>query len=87
MERKITITIETERLLVIRKRNKPRAWCEACGEQSGFVTFGEACALTSNDADTIHQLIVNEKLHSIISPDGLPLICLQSVMKQNAGHL
>jgi hypothetical protein len=79
-KRKITITIETHQLLVIRKRNKLRAWCAACSEQSDFATLGEACALTANDAETIYQLIVNEKLHSVKAPDGLPLICLQSVV-------
>ncbi len=87
MERKITITIETHELLVIRTRSKTRAWCEACGEQSDFVTLGEGCALTSSNADAIHQLIVNRKIHSVKSPDGLPVICLQSVMKQNATRL
>jgi hypothetical protein len=78
--RKITITVETHQLLVIRKRSKVRAWCAACGEQSDFTTLSEACALTANNADTIYQLIVNEKLHSVKAPDGFPLICLQSIV-------
>jgi len=79
-KRKITITIETEQLLVIRKRRKVRAWCAACGGQSELATLEEACALTANDADAIYQLIVKEKLHSVSAPDGAPLVCLRSLI-------
>jgi hypothetical protein len=78
--RKITITIETQQSFVIHKRDKLRAWCAACGEQSDFATLNEACALTANNAETIYQLIVSEKLHALKAPDGFPLICLQSVI-------
>lgn len=86
-KRKTTITIETDRLLVIRKRRKFREWCKVCGEHAEFATLGEACALTFNSVDTIYQLLIREKLHSVKAPDGLRLICLQSVIKQNPRQL
>jgi hypothetical protein len=78
--KRITITIETQQLIVIRKRSKIHAWCAACGQQSEFATLSEACALTANNAETLYQLMDGEKLHSLKAPDGFPLICLQSVI-------
>jgi len=82
--RKLRITIETDRLLVIHKRNIARAWCESCGDHTDFATLADVCALTRYDADLIHQQISTERLHSVRTPDGQLLICLRSALTLNS---
>ncbi|CAN5809068.1 hypothetical protein BH18ACI4_BH18ACI4_21940 [soil metagenome] len=80
---RVRITIETDQQLVVRKRNVVRAWCEGCGKNVEFGTLWDICTLTCFDVDIIHRLIATKILHSV-KAYGLPLICLQSVLKQTS---
>ena len=85
--KKLTITIETERTLIVRRRgDRVRAWCAGCAGPSEFVPFAEACALTSYSDGTVHELMEAQIIHSIRDSRGLPLACLQSALKQHCPH-
>ena len=46
VHRRTEITVETERVLIIRQHRSVRAWCQECGCQVEIVSQGEAEALT-----------------------------------------
>ena len=85
MRRRIKITVETESVLVLRRRAVScRAWCAGCFATT-FAPFAEACELTASDAATVRRLLAAGRLHSIEAPDGSPLVCLRSALTQPAG--
>jgi hypothetical protein len=81
VRRKISITVETERVLIVRRRRGPiRAWCDVCIAQADFAPLREVCALMTYDADTVQRLLAAGKLHAINAPNAPPLICLRSAL-------
>ena len=85
MRRKIKITVETERVLIVRRRGGVRrAWCVGCVAPATFAPLGEVCALTMCDAATVRRLVAAGRLHAIEAPGGLPLVCLRSALAQSA---
>src|ERR671938_218765 len=77
MGRKIKITVETESVLVLRRRAAPcRAWCAGCFATTTFAPFAQVCELTASDAATVRRLLAAGRLHSIEASDGPPLGCL-----------
>ena len=86
MRRRIKITIETERVLVVRRRAAScRAWCAGCFATTTFAPFAQACELTAGDAATVRRLLAAGRLHWIEAPDGSPLVCLRSALARPAG--
>ena len=74
------ITIETERVIVIRRRRLPvQAWCQSCGGQVVMATVDEAARAACVSARTIYGWIEGEKLHFIETAEGGLLICQASI--------
>jgi len=79
-KRRTGITIETDRLFVIRRRGcSVLAWCGACAEQVKMVTPDEAAVLSRVSSRTIYRWVEGEKIHFAETQDGLLLICLNSL--------
>jgi hypothetical protein len=77
------ITIETERLLIIRHGASVREWCKQCATEVDMVPLESAAALGQVAAGTIQRLLDNEKLH--LSKSCEPVrICLNSLLKEVA---
>jgi len=74
------ITFETERVLVIRGKRCRDVWCEACGAQVQMVTLGEASSIAGLSELAICRQIDARFLHSTETPDGLIVICLNSLL-------
>jgi hypothetical protein len=82
-KKKITITVETDSILLVRRgRNSMRPWCAMCNAFTELASLEEASVLTSFDAATLTQLIKAKKLHPIEAPDGLRLVCFLSILRQ-----
>jgi hypothetical protein len=79
--RTVSITIETERLLVVLRGTSARAWCEQCATEVDMVPTKIAAELAQVDADTIQRLVGTEKLH-LSQPGGPVQICLKSLLKE-----
>jgi excisionase family DNA binding protein len=82
MKKRTLITIETDRVLVIRGRRPSRsraAWCAACARQVRMVTVDEAAAVAQASSRTIYQWVEARKLHFIETPEGRLFICLNSL--------
>ena len=86
-KRTITITVETDQLLMVRNHIRIRAWCETCNEHTEHATLEELWALEAQNADVHERLLAIEKLHSVSASDGSLRICLPSFLRQNSGNL
>lgn len=75
------ITIETERLLVIRHGASARVWCEQCASEVETVPLEIAAELAQVDVKAIQHLLDHEKLH-LSQPGGPVGICLKSLLKK-----
>ena len=80
MKKTAKLTIETERIFVIRRpRAQRRARCEICDEVVSLVTADEAAALARTSTRAIYRFIEARKLHFIEPVEGSLLICLNSL--------
>jgi len=72
------ITIETDRVLIIRRRRVLRAWCPECGREVDMVDPREAEAITGFTRTALRDCA---QWHIAQGQDGAGLICLDSLMK------
>jgi hypothetical protein len=90
MKRRTEITIETERVLVISKRNTSAlAWCAGCQSQAQMITPDTAARLANMSSRTIYKLIEADELHFTETSDHHIWICITSLNHQieRATHL
>lgn len=74
---KIKITIETERLLLLRGHIKTRMWCDSCKAETNFLTNEDFQRLFLKSGENL-QL---ENLHKTQTSEGVLLVCLASLPK------
>jgi hypothetical protein len=80
--KRIEITVETERVLIVRRgQGFVRGWCEACAAQVKMASAGEAASVAGVSQRTIYRWVETEKLHFSETPEGWLLICLNSLPK------
>jgi hypothetical protein len=75
------ITIETDQVLIIRRRGCIRHWCRECGRETDMVGTAQASTLTGVAQPQLLDDARNGKWHVTETDDGLPLICLDSLLK------
>jgi hypothetical protein len=74
------ITIETERVLIIRKRKgSVLTWCSTCAGQVPMVKVDDAAVIARVSCRTLYRWVEAEKVHFAETPEGLVLICLSSL--------
>ena len=79
------ITVETERILVIRRRYRAiEVWCDSCGEQVVMIRPDQAAAVSGQSLRAIFGDIERATLHFMEQADGMLLICLPSLLNQNS---
>jgi hypothetical protein len=72
------ITIETERVVIIKRQQSTRAWCQQCGCEVYVV---EAEMLTGMAQPSLTAGAPATKWHCFEGPDGTPLVCLESLLE------
>ncbi len=80
------ITMETDRVFIIRKSHSTRGWCAECGREVVLVGVKEVEVLRGKaQLFTTHPMLPgcgdSRGLHWSLASDGSPLICLESVLK------
>lgn len=75
------ITIETSRVLIVRRMLSSRTWCPECACEVDVVGLDEATALTGMTQPAFRECVEIGKGHFSESSDGATLICLDSLMK------
>jgi len=74
--KRIEITIETDRVVILRRNRPTPAQCQECGSEADMP-----------DMRTLRDLIDAQESHLGQSPDGLARICLESLLKSKGGRL
>lgn len=79
------ITVETERLLVIRRRYRAvEEWCDGCGKIAVMIRPDQAAAVSGRTLRSLFQDLETGRLHFRESPDGLVLVCLNTLLATSA---
>jgi len=78
VHKRTEITIETDRVLIIRRRRVLRAWCQECGHEVEMVDPREAEAITAVRGLPLRDCA---QWHVAQSHEGTGLICLDSLLK------
>jgi hypothetical protein len=87
--RKTEITLETERIWIIRKSRTRRGWCAECGREVDMVLLKDAEVLSGEDIQlpTAQPMLPgcgdSRGLHWSEAEDGTRLICLESLRRSN----
>jgi hypothetical protein len=84
VRKKTTVSVETERILTIRRRwHETDGWCEGCGKQVKFVTPETASAVSGLSVRAICRMVETDKVHFMETSNGSLLICLNSLLRLN----
>ena len=83
MKRKATITVETERLVVISGSHSASAtvWCEACQAEVTMLGLDEASALAGLGDLAIFRWVETGAIHFVETSEGRALFCVLSLRK------
>ena len=80
MSEKIKITLEQERKIVISQRHLfAQNWCEKCKDKVAILKFQPA-TLSSNQTQSLENLITAGRLHLLEKDNDLVSICLNSLL-------
>ena len=75
------ITIETDQVVIIRRRHSSRAWCRECGSEVDMVGLGEVGALTGMSGQPLQDHAQGRGWHLFEGERETTLICLPSLLK------
>ena len=73
------ITVETDRLIVIRGNQRVIGWCALCEQQREMLATDEAALTAHVKSSTIFQWAESGRIHCAETPEGLLLICADSL--------
>ena len=78
MKRRTKITIETERLLVIsRRQTSARSWCSNCRSQVKFLPAETAAKEAGLSSRAVYRLVETAAIDFLETADGSLLVCRQ----------
>jgi hypothetical protein len=75
------ITVETDPVLIIRRRHATRAWCRECGCEADFVPVEQMGRLVRLGPETPDPKPGEDRCHVARGEDGLVLVCLDSWLR------
>jgi hypothetical protein len=78
LKRRTEITVETQRLIVLR-RHTVNAWCATCGERAPSVTPSDAARLLGVSTRDIYRRIEAGEVHFTETTSEELLICSRSL--------
>lgn len=89
MKRRTEITVETDRIMVIRRRPEKNVtgWCAACNGESFMFTVDEAAMLLGVTSMTVFRWAEAGRLHWLETAAGQLLICQSSLLQNRRGLL
>jgi hypothetical protein len=75
------ITVQTERLVIVRGRRSTRAWCQQCGREVEMVGLSQAAALAGAVKPALPDSAQGHGWHVSEDQNGSLLVCLESVLR------
>jgi hypothetical protein len=79
--KRIEINIETDRVLIIRRRRAVRMTCRECGSEVDMINLKAAQVLSGLEPSALREYIENKAWHASEGHDGQPLVCLESILR------
>ena len=79
-QKRSEITVETDRVLIIRRWQVTRAWCSECGGEVEMVSLADIASIVSNPLH-VQSDAAPQGWHFGQRHDGTPLVCLESVLR------
>lgn len=80
MKKKATITIETERLLVLSRSGCVlEHWCDDCRAEVKMIGVEEAAAIAEMSQRKLFRLAEAREIHFVETPQGQAWFCLNSL--------
>jgi len=82
-KRRTKITVQTERLLIIPRRNRAEGfWCDGCKELVTMISSEEAAAIAGVSSRTIYRWVEAGRIHFIETAAGGLRICSNSIVNR-----
>jgi hypothetical protein len=78
---RMEITIQTDRLVIIRRRRSGQVWCPTCGHPVEVVDLQEAERLAGTAQPALPANVGHQAWHVCAGENGETLICLESLLK------
>jgi hypothetical protein len=79
--KRFEITIETDRILILRRHRSMRAYCAKCGCEVDMMDEGEAGAVAGISGQALRDLAQVRGWHLSEGTDGTALVCLSSLLR------
>ena len=80
MAKSTRITIKTDSLLIIRGQTSIRRRCTQCDEEVEMLALEGTAVLSNLSTHEVHEWLNSGDLHRTQTPDGIELICLNSLL-------
>jgi hypothetical protein len=84
--RRMKITVERERLLVVSHQKSAESWCKDCSARVTMLRPVEAAAVAAASDRDIFRQIESRRLHFTEDSCGAVLICINSLLKQTTSE-
>lgn len=81
IRKRTEITVEIDRLVVIHENKRIVAWCAPCAELREMLASDDAALIAQVKSSTIFQWVESGRIHATETPEGLLLICSQSLTR------
>ncbi|MBI4468086.1 MAG: hypothetical protein HY650_02060 [Acidobacteria bacterium] len=86
-QRRTRITVETDRLLILRQSQSPiKAWCQGCTDQVEMLSADQAATVAGVRCRTLYRWVEAESIHFVEGGDGRLLICFNSLLNWSSDH-
>jgi hypothetical protein len=83
MKRKATITVETERLLVVSRSHRVvEQWCQECRARVRMIPLEEAAAVAGVSQRRLFYMAEGQEIDLMEKADGPALFCANSLLTQ-----
>lgn len=79
MKTRTEITFEMDRLVIVGTHRGSLQWCDNCHKRVDMMTTDQAAIIASVNSRTIFRWADSGRLHSSETPEGLLLICPNSL--------
>ena len=81
IRKRTEITVEIDRLLIVRGHQRVVAWCPACARHRKMLASDDAAIAAHVKSTTIFRWAESGRIHGAETPEGLLLICPESLPK------
>lgn len=81
VQEKARITVQTDRLFIVRSRRVDRGWCSQCCAEVDLLSPEEAAIMTGASGRTLRESAEAQQWHFCDGSDGARRVCLDSLLK------